>query len=107
MKPKGMHDIPTAQSLISRSIPATRAQMVARLARMEHEKERLERELNVWVGKQQQTERRLQQVQQHIKLLRRALGESSANEDREDSGIQRMTNDRGKAEGWREIPLEY
>ncbi|MBM4465415.1 MAG: hypothetical protein FJ014_07695 [Chloroflexi bacterium] len=107
MKPKGMQDIATAQSLISRSIPATRAQMMTRLARMEHERERLERELKVWGGKQEQTEERLQQVRQRIELLQRALDESSADEEREDSSTQRAADDGREAKGWREIPLEY
>lgn len=107
MKPKGMHDVPTAQSLISRSIPATRAQMVTRLARMEHERERLERELNVWGGKQQQTEERLQKVRQRIEVLQRALDESLADKEREDGDDQPTAGEERKAEGWREIPLEY
>jgi len=107
MKPKGMHDILTAQSLINRSMPATRAEMVAQLARMEHEKARLERELNVWVGKQKETEGRLQQVRKHIELLKRALDESPAEEERRDSGGQRAAGEERKAKGWQEIPLEY
>ena len=107
MKPKGMHDIPTAQSLISHSIPASRSKIVTRLARMEQKRARLAQESDLWGGKQQQAERRLQQVQQRIKLLRRALGESPANEDREDSGTLRTPDDRAEAEDWREIPLEY
>ena len=107
MKPKGMHDIATAQSLISRSIPATRAQMVTRLARMEHERERLERELKVWGGKQEQTDERLRQVRQRIELLQRALDESSADEERKDSGGRQTANDKQEAKSWQEISLEY
>ena len=107
MKSRGMHDIPTFQSLINRSIPATRAEIVARLARMEHKKARLVRELDVWVSKQKKTEERLQQVRQHVELLQRALDEG-----RRDSGTQRMAED-GSGDGgeearpWREISLEY
>jgi TolA-binding protein len=107
MKPKGMHDIPTAQSLVSRSIPASRAKIMTQLARMEQERERLERESNVWGGKQQQTEDRLQQVRQRIELLQRALDELPADEERKDSGTRRMAGEERKAKGWREIPLEY
>jgi hypothetical protein len=107
MKPKGLHHIPTAQSLINRSIPASRAEVVAQLARMEHEKGRLERELNVWVGKQQQTEGRLQQVQQHIELLQGTLEEPPTGEGPRGSSTQQTANDERKAPGWREISLEY
>lgn len=123
MKPKGMHDIPTAQSLSSRSIPASRDKIMTQLARMEQERARLERELDIWVGKQQQTEERLQQVRQRIELLQQALDELPADEERRDSGTQRCpepfdiaqgrlaeeptTDDGRKAKGWQEITLEY
>ncbi|MEW6233496.1 MAG: hypothetical protein AB1566_14450 [Chloroflexota bacterium] len=107
MKPKGIHDIPTAQSLISRSIPASRAKIMTQLARMEQERERLERESNVWGDKQQQTEGRLRQVLQRIEPLQRALNELPADEEREDSSKQRAADDGREAKGWREIPLEY
>ncbi len=107
MKPKGMHDIPTAQSLSSRSILASRAKIVPQLARMEQERARLERELDMWVGKQLQTEGRLQQVRQRIELLQRALDELPADEERRDSGTQATADDGRKAKGWQEITLEY
>ncbi len=122
MKPRGMHDIATAQSLINRSVPATRAQMVAQLARMEHERERLERELNVWAGKQKQTEGRLQQVRRHITLLQGALNESSAafpesypersrrgsRRDRRPPSAEGSSEDsKQEATTWQEIALEY
>jgi len=115
MKLKGINDIPTAQTLISRSIPASRSKVVTQLARMEQERERLERELNIWFDKQQQTERRLQQVRQHIEVLRRALDELPADEEGQDSDIlqaadeerQRTGDDGWKAGDWRAIPLEY
>jgi len=107
MKSKGMHDIPTAQGLSSRSIPATRAKIMTQLARMEQETARLGRELDMWVGKQNETEERLQQGQQRIELLQQALDKSPAAEGRRDSGTQRAADDGRKAEGWHEIPLEY
>ena len=101
MKPRGMQDVPTAQTLINRSVPASRVQIVAQLARMEHEKVRLERELSVWVGKQKKTERRLQQARKHIELLQGALDKLSA--DRRSAAA-----DAGQDAGtWLEIPLEY
>jgi chromosome segregation ATPase len=115
MKPKGMRDIPTAQSLSSRSILASRAKIVPLLARMEQERARLKRELDMWVDRQQQTEGRLQQVRQSIELLQRTLDELPADEERRDSGTQprvlrgtQPTADDGrKAKGWQEITLEY
>ena len=107
MKPKGMHDIPTTQSLSSRSIPATRDKIMTQLARMEQERGRLGRELDMWIGKQKETEERLQHVRQRIELLQQALDKLSADEKRRDSGTQRAANDGRKAKGWQEITLEY
>ena len=107
MKPKGMHDIPTAQGLSSRSIPATRDKIMTQLARMEQERARLGRELDMWVVKQKETEERLQQVRQRIELLQQALDKSPAAEGRRDSGTQRAADSGRKAKGWHEIPLEY
>ena len=107
MNVKGMHDVATAQTLINRSVPASRAQIVAQLARMEHEQARLERELNTWAGKQQQAQRRLQKVREHTALLQQALDKSPEGRQRpspERSGKQDNTQ---PAAPWREIPLEY
>ncbi len=107
MKPKGMHDIPTAQRLIGGSIPASRDKIMTQLARMEQERARLERELDMWVGKQQQTGGRLQQVRQRTELLQQALDKLPAAEGRRDSGAQPAADDGRKAKGWQEITLEY
>ena len=107
MKPKGMHDIPTAQSLSSRSMPATRAKITRQLAYMEQERERLERELDMWISKQKETEERLRQVQQRIELVQQALDKLPAAEGRRDSGAQPTADSGRKAKGWQEIPLEY
>mgnify|MGYP001572110037 CR=1 FL=1 len=74
---KGMHDIPTGQGLTNRSVRATRAQVVAHLARAEHEKARLERELAMWVANQKQTERRLRRVLERIEVLQGSLRKQS------------------------------
>lgn len=99
MIPKGMHKIRTAQSLINRSVPASQAQIAAQLARMEHERVRLERELKVWLGKHHQTEARLERVRQDITLLKVALDTES------DKG--HAAYDREEPKGFLEIPLEY
>ncbi len=100
---KGMRDIPTAQGLTNRSVPATRVQVVVHLARAEHEKARLERELAMWVANQKQAERRLRRVLERIELLRGALNEQSPR--------QRKTASRGSSRAIpvrpREVRLEY
>lgn len=55
MRPKGMQHIRSMRSVVNRSQPANRAQIASQLARLEHEKARLDRELSVWEVKVQQT----------------------------------------------------
>lgn len=102
---KGMHDIPTAQGLTNRSVAATRAQVVAHLARAEHEKARLERVLAIWVANQKQTERRLQRVLERIEVLQGALRKQSP------GTRSRKAARPGPARSLpvrpREVPLEY
>jgi hypothetical protein len=103
MGTKGMHDIPTPQGLIDRSVPATRAQVVAHLARAEHEKARLEREWAIWETNLKQTKARLHRVVERIELLQEVLRKRSPRtrkaarrEPVGSPGVRR-----------REIPLEY
>ncbi len=53
---RSMRDIPTIQGLRNRSVPTTREQVMSELARLEHEKARLEREMNIWLANQKKTE---------------------------------------------------
>ena len=53
---KGLRDIPTMQGLHQRKPPASREEIVAEQARLEHEKARLERELEHWISYQRKTE---------------------------------------------------
>jgi len=99
---KGMRDIPTIQGLNSRSVPDTRQQAATELARLEHEKARLERNLKMWINNQKKTEGRLRQVEERIALLKPVLGYGS-----EGSGEQRTADDGRKDKDWREITLEY
>lgn len=101
---KRMRDIPTVLGLTNRSVPATRPQAAVHLARAEHEKARLERELTMWVANQKQSEHRLQQVLERIKILQGVLNEEAA-------GRRRKAARRGPARALqlrrREVPLEY
>jgi len=65
MKVKGIRDILSINSFVRRATPQTRAQLAAELARLEYEKQRLERELEL----RRQTEARLQLTQERIKFL--------------------------------------
>jgi hypothetical protein len=107
MNAKGMHDIASAQTLINRSVPATRAQVMAQLARMEYERARLERELALWAGKRERTQSRLGKVQQHIGLLQQALDQAPGNAQGPIAETAPREGYGRKGPTWREISVEY
>ncbi|MBI4758053.1 MAG: hypothetical protein HY783_03490 [Chloroflexi bacterium] len=109
---KSMRDIPTIQRLHNRSVPTTREQAVTELAHLEHEKARLERELNIWSINQKKTESRIQQVEGRLALLQRVLDPPAADGPTKcakvrQSPTEKANSGEGEAQGWREIPLEY
>jgi hypothetical protein len=101
---KGMRDIPTVQGLTNRAVLATRAQIVVQMARGEHEKARLEREMAMWLANQKQTARRLQRVLERIEMLQGALNTESAGSSRR---VARRGPGRALRVRPREVPLEY
>jgi hypothetical protein len=125
---RGMRDIPTIQGLSSRSVPATRPQAATELARLEHEKARLERELKMWIGNQKRTESRLRLVEERLALVQQVmvppaagdltkpvLSTSAALSVNAAEGRTRVRQSptaeadsgEGEAQGWQEIALEY
>jgi len=106
MKIKGLRNIPTTQGLAHRAVPSNREQTVNELARQEHARAGLQRELNLWLGKKEQTEQRLQAVQERIKTLEQSLYESLAGHSRavKTGGVP---GDEETDKSFREIRLEY
>jgi len=114
---RGMRNIPTVQGLRHRSLPTTREQTVAELARLEHEKARLKRELNLWIDHQKRTEGQLQQVEERLTILQQMMDQTAGDDSTKPSARRRAKVGRspteegdsreGEAQGWREIPLEY
>lgn len=114
MRPKNMRDIPTIQGLVHRSEPKTREQAVNELARLEHEKARLQRELDIWQANRKQTEQRLQRVAERLAVLQRILTDSSdeansspASQIQRKSGSQAVAEGKSERKAWKEISLEY
>ena len=109
---RGMRDIPTIQGNSSRSVPRTREQVVTELARLEHEKARLERELKIWSSNQQKTVDRLQRVEGRLAILQQALNPPSAEGSTEHSEAHRSPaqsaeGSKGETRRWREVKLDY
>ena len=70
---RNMRDLPTIQGLKNRAMPANREQIMSELARLEHEKARLEREKTIWLSNQKKAQTRIDQVQERFDLLERML----------------------------------
>jgi septal ring factor EnvC (AmiA/AmiB activator) len=115
---RGMRDIPTIQGLRHCSLPTTREQTVAEVARLEHERARLERELDMWLENQKKTESRLQHVQERLSYLQQVLEppiavcDPQADDSTKLSGTRRSSaaetnRGEGDGQGWREIQWGY
>ena len=106
----GMRNIPTIQGLRNRTVPATREQIMSELARLEHEKARLERELNMWLDNQKKTQVRIQEMQERVNLLQYLLEDLSPKRrpaNSPASGEQADEDVEQKAGQYQEVPLEY
>jgi hypothetical protein len=114
MKPKGMkgmRDIPTIQGLRNQSLPKSRELIVAEVARMEHEKARLERELRMWVSNEKKTENRLQRVEERLGLLQQMLEPPPASAPKRAKNrrapVETTPSGESQAQGWQEVSLKY
>jgi predicted nucleic acid-binding Zn-ribbon protein len=103
----GMRDIPTIQGLRHRATPGTREQTVAEVARLEHEKARLQRELDIWLGNQERTERRIQQVQERLTMLQALLEPDKGRQAQQSVDADGDDTAEGGSPGWKAVPLEY
>lgn len=95
-KAKDCHDIRTLQARSGLSHGGSRQQAIAKLARLEHQKSLLERQLKTWRQQQQSTEHRL-------KLLERQIAEAEAIADR---GRRRPPAGAPSSAGGRARPLD-
>lgn len=78
MRPKGLRDMRTSQHLSRRNQNGSREQAVAELARLEHEKARLTRELDVWRQNMQRTAEQLEQVEARLAALHQQIEQPAA-----------------------------
>jgi hypothetical protein len=77
---KGLRDIATHSSMVSRGMPGTRQRAAFELALLEHEKAKLEREIGMWGANQRQAATRLRLARERSALLTRQLQEPAAGE---------------------------
>lgn len=111
MKRKGVHDIPTLQTLNRRRAQQSRRQLVAELARMEQTKARLETERDIWSDNQQRTSRRLERICQQIAECERVLEtmRASTTTTAQASQPERPATATAtwRSSPWNEVTLEY
>ncbi|MBU0510592.1 MAG: hypothetical protein KJ638_02680 [Chloroflexi bacterium] len=111
-KIRGIRDIPTIQGLRNQAVPKTREQTVATLARLEHEKARLIREMSVWTRKLEQTKSQLQHVQERIDGLQHILHPLAVDKAPKPAktrlaAVRETNDDQDKSQSWQEVSLEY
>ena len=106
IKSKGIRDIQTSCGLAHAGVTGTRAQIVNKLAHLEHAKDQLERELEIWTTNQKRVGSRLQLVRQRIALLQRAL-EPSAKGHAPSPDQEVEADSREARPAWRKVELEY
>jgi len=106
-----MRELMTIQGIAGRSVPDSREQIVAEQSRLEHERARLRRELEMWQENGRKTAARLQAAEDRMALLRRTL-EPILNADTAADTTERRPARQAEPEPepstvWHEVVLEY
>jgi chromosome segregation ATPase len=80
---------------------------VAEIARLEHEKARLQRELDIWIANQERTETRIHQVEERLAALQDMVDPPSTGGSGQTHRSRRKADDESAGQDWREVTLEY
>jgi exonuclease VII small subunit len=88
-------------------VPISREQIISGLARLEHEKARLERELKMWFNNHNKAQTRIQQVQKRIDILQQMLDELSNQSYPTRSSKHSEEDTEKKVSKYQEVKLEY
>ncbi len=70
---RGLREVSTVQTQITRSAPANRTQAVSRFARLENERIRIQRELDAWNTRKAEAERMLAKVGEELAAMQALL----------------------------------
>jgi chromosome segregation ATPase len=105
MRPKGMREIKTARGIAGRAGASSHEQARTELTWLEHERARLQRELEVWRQNGQRVEGQLQRVEARLAELRTLTAEG-APPPRPAQPSRRPERDE-PAPGWSLFTLEY
>lgn len=110
-KIKGMQNIQTlcGRAHRDKAVTGSRVQTANELAYLEHSKDQLERELEVWSSNLNRAQGRLQSVRERIDLLQRTLEEMEPSPRRRASVPDQQAEDNSQEARprWREVSLGY
>ena len=106
MRPKGLRNLRTLQATTRRDKANSHEQAVAELARLEHEKARLQRELDVWEQNRRRTEQHLQRVEARLGVVRRNIDLSGGEAVRRPAP-QVFRDEREDETDWGTLSIEY
>ena len=120
MDRKGMRDVPSMQTAHRKKQQDGREQMVTEFARLEHERARLERELQLWTKKKYVTEGMLERVRNELEVVQQNLllsqSESSTQtpkgirgrtKAKSSDSEQQHDSETGGETRWREMEIGY
>ena len=105
MKVRGMRSLATIQTVRNKARPSSRAEMAAQLARLEHERFRVERELQIFEEKKAHALEALKQTRARIDQLQQALYEPEENRSEVTRGSsgQAEQGDKGSTKGTKSV----
>ncbi len=107
MRTRGMREIPTAFGLAKRSKPNSRDEAITEMARLKHEKARLEREMALWVQNEKRTEKHLQKVRDRLAMLEPIVANRPPEPALKPEPGADQTQPEATTEKWDTIKLEY
>lgn len=70
---RGLRNVSTVQTQVTRSKPGNRSQAVSRFARLENERMRVLRELDAWNARKAEAERMLAKVNEELAIMQALL----------------------------------
>lgn len=111
-KLRGMRDVPTLQGRgrNGRRVAGTRDQIAAEIARLEHARQRLTHEQELWQRNLLRVEQHLHDTEQRLLLLRQSLAALSAEPDpppRNPPPRRRVQAAPNEPQEWDEVAFEY
>jgi len=115
MRLRGMREIPSSTEILHRSTSTSRSALAGQLARMELAEITLEKQLQMWIGKERETEKELRKVRDRVEEMQRMISQTcdvgpkgtTDTTRRSSGGDTSEERDGSGAREWKTMPLEY